>query len=62
MTINEFVKIKLKNKNPNLETIYEQLLRMGYKSEEIFYAIQMQVYLNMQDAVTDYLKKKKEKE
>ena len=62
MTINEFVKIKLKNKNPNLETIYEQLLRMGYKSEEIFYAIQMQVYLNTQDAVADYLKKKKEKE
>lgn len=60
MNINEFVKIKLKNKNPNLETIYEQLMRMGYKSEEIFYAIQMQVYLNMQDAVTDYLKKKKE--
>lgn len=57
MTINEFVKIKLKNKNPNLETIYEQLLRMGYKSEEIFYAIQMQIYLNMQDAVADYLKK-----
>jgi hypothetical protein len=58
MTINEFVKIKLKNKNPNLETIYEQLMRMGYKSEEIFYAIQMQIYLNMQDAVADYLKKK----
>jgi len=62
MTINEFVKIKLKNKNPNLETIYEQLLRMGYKSEEIFYAIQMQIYLNMQDAVEDYLKKKREQE
>jgi hypothetical protein len=59
MTINEFVKIKLKQKNPNLETIYEQLMRMGYKAEEIFYTIQMQVYLNMQDAVTDYLKKKK---
>ena len=58
MTINEFIKIKLKQKNPNLEIIYEQLMRMGYKSEEIFYAIQMQIYLNMQDAVTDYLKKK----
>jgi len=58
MTINDFVKIKLKQKNPNLEIIYEQLMRMGYKAEEIFYAIQMQIYLNMQNAVTDYLKKK----
>jgi len=62
MTINEFIKIQLKKKDPNLETIYEQLMRMGYKSEEIFYAINMQIYLNASEAVEDYLKKNKEKE
>jgi hypothetical protein len=62
MTINEFVKIKLKNKNPNLEAIYEELMRMGYKAEEIYLAINMQIYLNASEAVEDYLKKNKEKE
>ena len=60
MTINEFVKIKLKQKHPNLEIIYEQLMRMGYKAEEIFYAINMRIYLNASEAVEDYLKKKRE--
>lgn len=58
MTINEFVRIKLKDKHPNLELIYEQLMRMGYKAEEIFYAINMQIYLNASEAVEEYLKKR----
>ena len=61
MNLQEYIKSQITlGKQPDLESIYQELMNLGFKPKEIFEAINNQIIENLNKAIEDYLKKKNE--
>lgn len=62
MNLKDYIKSQINlNKQANLELIYNDLINLGKKPEEIYNAINEQIKENIEEALQNYLKNKDDK-